>query len=275
MLKWRLFTAAVLVPPLVAALFWFPPPALAALVALFIAIGGWEWGALCGLGAGPRLAYVVMLVAFGGALVAATLLEPQAGFAVLVFAGAWWLWALVELAQGRRRSLFERRAVRLAGGVLVLVPAWVGVVYLHAGDPLRPAALLYVLVLVWLADSAAYLAGKTVGRTKLAPSISPGKTVEGVIGGVLAVVLLAYFCGKIVWQLEAGALWGWVGLAAVVALVSVVGDLVESKVKRVAGVKDSGRILPGHGGVLDRIDALTSAVPIFALGWRVLFQTAT
>lgn len=272
MLKWRLITAAVLIPPLVAALYWFPPPALAALVALFIVLGGWEWAALCGLGPGGRLGYVVLLVVLGGALVNATLVNPDAGLAVLVFAAAWWLWALVELIHGKQRSLFERRGVRLTGGVLVLVPAWVGVVYLHAGDPMRPAALLYVLVLVWLADSAAFLAGKTLGRTKLAPSVSPGKTVEGVIGGVVAVVLLAYFCGKIVWQLEAADLWGWVGLAAVVALVSVVGDLVESKVKRVAGVKDSGRILPGHGGVLDRIDALTSAVPIFALGWRILFQ---
>jgi phosphatidate cytidylyltransferase len=274
MLKWRLLTAAVLIPPLIAALYWFPPPALAALVALFIVLGGWEWAALCGLRAGGRLGYVGLLALFGSVLVWATLIDSRAGSAVLAFAAAWWVWALLELVRGRGRSLFERRGLRLVAGVLVLIPAWVGVVYLHAGDPMRPAALLYVLVLVWLADSAAFLAGKTLGRTKLAPTISPGKTVEGVIGGVLAVVLLAYFCGKIAWQLEAGMLWAWVGLAAVVALFSVVGDLVESKVKRVAGVKDSGRILPGHGGVLDRIDALTSAVPIFALGWRILFQMA-
>jgi phosphatidate cytidylyltransferase len=142
----------------------------------------------------------------------------------------------------------------------------VAAVYLLAADDERPRVLLFLFVLVWVADSAAYFAGSILGRTRLAPHVSPGKTVEGVAGGVLGVVLLAWLCGTMLWKFEGMLLAMWMGLAAVTALFSVVGDLTESKLKRIAGVKDSGRLLPGHGGVLDRIDALTSAVPVFTLG---------
>jgi phosphatidate cytidylyltransferase len=111
-----------------------------------------------------------------------------------------------------------------------------------------------------------------MGRTKLAPHISPGKTVEGVAGGVLAVVLLAWLCGTMLWKFEGILLAMWTGLAALTALFSVAGDLTESKLKRIAGVKDSGRLLPGHGGVLDRIDALTAAAPVFGLGVILLLK---
>jgi phosphatidate cytidylyltransferase len=162
--------------------------------------------------------------------------------------------------------MFATMTGRIVGGFLVLVPLWVAAVYLLAADDERPRVLLFLLVLVWVADSAAYFAGSIMGRTKLAPHVSPGKTVEGVAGGVLGVVLLAWLCGTILWKFEGMLLAMWTGLAAVTALFSVVGDLTESKLKRIAGVKDSGRLLPGHGGVLDRIDALTSAAPVFALG---------
>ena len=180
----------------------------------------------------------------------------------------WWLWALVELISRRdvTRGMFATMTGRVVGGFLVLVPLWVAAVYLLAADDERPRVLLFLFVLVWVADSAAYFAGSIMGRTKLAPHVSPGKTVEGVAGGVLGVVLLAWLCGTMLWKFEGMLLAMWIGLAAVTALFSVVGDLTESKLKRIAGVKDSGRLLPGHGGVLDRIDALTSAVPVFALG---------
>jgi phosphatidate cytidylyltransferase len=162
--------------------------------------------------------------------------------------------------------MFATMTGRVVGGFLVLVPLWVAAVYLLAADDETPRVLLFLFVLVWVADSAAYFAGSIMGRTRLAPHVSPGKTVEGVAGGMLGVVLLAWLCGTMLWKFEGMLLAMWVGLAAVTALFSVVGDLTESKLKRIAGVKDSGRLLPGHGGVLDRIDALTSAVPVFALG---------
>jgi phosphatidate cytidylyltransferase len=134
--------------------------------------------------------------------------------------------------------------------------------------------MLFAFTLVWLADSAAYFVGKTWGHTPLAPRISPGKTIEGLLGGVAAVVVLAYFCGTMIWQLNGYSLILWVLLANVTMLFSVVGDLVESKLKRLAGTKDSGSGLPGHGGFLDRIDSLTAAIPTFAFGW-VLFLKAS
>jgi phosphatidate cytidylyltransferase len=160
----------------------------------------------------------------------------------------------------------------LIAGVLTLVPAWAALGWLHLGDPGAPRLLLFVLLLTVAADTAAYFAGHAFGRTRLAPAISPGKTVEGVAGGVAGVVLLAYFYGTMVVDLHGSALALWLALAAASGLVSVLGDLNESKLKRIAGAKDSGTLLPGHGGVLDRIDALTAAAPTFAWGWLILFD---
>jgi len=217
--------------------------------------------------------YALIIVGLGAALTSAVLGRPALAWPVLGIAAAWWLWAFVEL--GRDRGLYYMRFTQALAGALVLIPMWVGAIFLHAADPQRPLALLFVLVLVWVADSLAYFAGKNFGRTKLAPRVSPGKTVEGVLGALVGVVLMAYLCGTILWRFEGMQLAAWLGLAIFVTLVSVLGDLAESKVKRVAGVKDSGTLLPGHGGVLDRIDALTAAIPIFAIGWLMLLHIPT
>ncbi|MEW6330061.1 MAG: phosphatidate cytidylyltransferase [Pseudomonadota bacterium] len=269
MLKQRILTAIVLVPLLVAGLFYLSLPWLALLFGAFIAAAAWEWATLSGLHRrASRLGYVAGLLLFGMLSLNLVPLHPDLVVSFLAAAALWWLWALTELFIRRdlKRGMFTAVTGKLAGGFLVLIPLWVAAVYLLAADNDRPRMLLYVFVLVWVADSAAYFAGSFLGRTKLAPRVSPGKTVEGVAGGVLGVVLLAWLCGTILWKFEGIPLALWIGLAAVTALFSVVGDLTESKLKRIAGVKDSGRLLPGHGGVLDRIDALTSAVPVFALG---------
>jgi len=149
--------------------------------------------------------------------------------------------------------------VRWLGGALVLVPLYVALILLYNVQPL---ILLIALLIVWVADSGAFFAGRTLGRVKLAPQISPGKTWEGVIGGLLAVVLLAFML----------SIWVDVNLASfipfclAVACVSIVGDLTVSMFKRTAGVKDSGSLFPGHGGVLDRVDSVAAAAPLFALG---------
>jgi len=273
MLKQRILTALVLIPLLVAALFYLPPGWIAVLLGVFIAAAAWEWVALSGFRSLPgRAAYVFLLLSFGSAGIYGVNVQPPLAPPFFAAAALWWLWALVDLIRHPviDKGMFTTLTGRLTGGALVLIPPWVAAIHLLATDPKSPWMLLYLFVLVWVADTAAYFAGSFYGKTKLAPHISPGKTVEGVMGGVLGVVLLAWLCGTMIWRLESWALVRWIGLAAGAALFSVVGDLTESKLKRIAGVKDSGSLIPGHGGVLDRIDALTAAMPVFVLGILIL-----
>jgi len=273
MLKRRVLTAIALIVPLLAALYLLPSVWLIPLFGAMVFVAALEWAALCGLTAGARRGYAIAVTAIGAITAAAALRTPAVVWLLSIAAMLWWLWALIDLT--RASGLYYTRPAKISGGVLVLTSMWTAAVFLHAADPRSPTALLFVLALVWVADSAAYFGGRAFGRTKLAPQISPGKTVEGVGAALAAVVLLAYFCGTMIWRLEGKPLGLWVAFAVGVALVSVLGDLSESKLKRVAGVKDSGTLLPGHGGVLDRIDALTSAVPAYTVGWLVLLDAPT
>ena len=277
MLKQRILTAVILVPLLVAALFYFPLGWIVVLFGLFIAAAAWEWAALMGWpGIVARSAYTLSLLLAGAVGIYSFFRQPSAIVAFLAAAALWWVWALVELVTRRHvnKGMFAMLAGRIVGGYLVLVPLWVACVFLLAVN-LGPSLLLYMFVLVWVADTAAYFTGSVMGRTKLAPQISPGKTVEGVAGGIFGVVLLAWLCGTMIWKFEGTRLALWTGLGILTALFSVVGDLTESKLKRIAGVKDSGKLFPGHGGVLDRIDALTAAAPVFALGAILLLKIDT
>jgi phosphatidate cytidylyltransferase len=268
MLSYRVLTALALIPLVVAALFWLPTVGVAAVLGAFVGVGAWEWARLAGLAGFARVHFVVVVLGCGALAVRATMLVPGFALGVFAAAAAFWVWGLATLVRGDAAGgVFAGRYRRLLSGVLVLVPTWLAAVYLHGVDPHGPRLLLYLLVLVWVADSFAYLAGHLYGRRKLAPAISPGKTVEGVLGGLAASLAYAWVAGVTVFDYGGGALALWVALAGAVALASVVGDLLESKLKRLAGVKDSGTLLPGHGGVLDRIDALTAAAPLFALGW--------
>ena len=164
-----------------------------------------------------------------------------------VVAAPLWLWRGMRAGQ---------RAALIAAGFIVIVPAAVALALLP------PAEVLAVLVLVWIADTAAYFVGRAWGRRKLAPSISPGKSWEGALGGVVGAVAYAIICGTFLW----GNAWpAYLVAAVVLAAISIVGDLFESAAKRQAGVKDSGTLLPGHGGILDRIDSATAVLPIAAL----------
>ena len=273
MLRRRVLTAAVLIPPLIAALFLLPSFGIAFLLGIFVFLAAWEWAGLAELHTPwKRIVYATALMVAGAAALVGT--TQSAGALTFVFGATilWWSWAFAELLVGDRvrRGIFVSRAGRIGSGFVVLVPPWIGMYALHAQDVHRPAALLFVLVLVWVADSAAYFVGHRFGRTKLAPTVSPGKTVEGFAGGMAAVVLVGVSYGTMVWRLESAELVLWVLLTLLTGLFSVLGDLTESRYKRVAGVKDSGHLLPGHGGVLDRIDALAAAVPAFTLGWLLL-----
>lgn len=270
MLKQRIITALVLIPPLIAALFLLPSSGVALLFGFFVAAATWEWSGLCQWKRAARIAYVAATFVLGGSMVVSALASPPAARVILFFAALWWMIAPLALLPARARVLHTASG-RAIVGMLILLPAWVALSVLHAADAQRPLLLVFVIVLVAVADTAAYAAGHAFGRTKLAPEISPGKTVEGVLGGFGGVVLLSFICGTMLWQFRGARLAEWMALSAVAGLISVVGDLTESKMKRIAGVKDSGTLLPGHGGVLDRIDALTAAAPVFAFGWLSLF----
>lgn len=277
MLRLRVFTAIVLVAMMIAATLWLTTPMLGAFIGVFMLIGAWEWTALAGLsGIAPRAAFLALVAVTGLAAYSAVQARPAIVTLLMAAAAVWWVWALFDLLRhaDTRSGLFGGRARTLFAGLMVLVPAWLALLLLHdrnTGGPAGgPGLAIYLLALVWAADTGAYFAGRQFGRHKLAPAISPGKTLEGVSGGMLAVAGFTLIVAMFVWKVDSRALILWLAIACVAALFSVLGDLTESRLKRAAGVKDSGTIFPGHGGVLDRIDAYTAAAPVFVLGWMWL-----
>ncbi len=263
MLKQRVLTALVLIPLVVGAILFLPSTALLALLSLVILLAGWEWARIAGWRDGTRAwGYGVALGL--GAFLLEPLLRPWSWW-VLFAAIVWWGYAVHMVGRYERRAPPHATPAKLAMGPWVLWPAAWAVVWLHQVDP---RLVLYVMVLIWIADSGAYFVGRAVGRHKLAPRTSPGKSWEGALGGLFAAALWAWGAALVL-RPEA-APWGFVALSLVVVAVSIVGDLLESLLKREAGVKDSSQLLPGHGGVLDRIDSLTAAAPWFALGWQIL-----
>jgi phosphatidate cytidylyltransferase len=261
----RVIAACVLIPAVIAAVLWLPAAGFALVLGAFALIGAREW---CAIGQLPRRASPLFIAIVALSLVAGyfTMRYLLVVQLVLAMALLWWALALLAvLAQQRGAAprCFEHACVRIAAGWLTLVPAWFSLVWLHQH---RPGLVLFVLVLIWVADSAAFFVGRRFGRHKLASRVSPGKSWEGVAGGLLAVVLLAAgIAAANQPAIESPLLF--VILSFAVAAASVLGDLVESLFKRRAGVKDSGTLIPGHGGVLDRIDSLTAAGPFFAAGW--------
>ncbi|HWG69844.1 MAG TPA: phosphatidate cytidylyltransferase [Steroidobacteraceae bacterium] len=255
-------TAAVLICIVFAALFLLPRPwAVAAFGAVFT-LGAWEWSRFGALRAAPaRVAYAagIALLLFLAWQWTAELSHLRL---LLGAACAWWLIALVWLALYPTR---HRAAAALVCGVPVLVPAFIALAKLQVGAPglaRGPQAVLWLVLMVISADIGAYFAGRRFGRRKLAPRVSPAKTWEGALGGILAVVLVAW---------GGAAYFGAPPLISIVfgcavGVFSIIGDLTESMFKRAAGLKDSGRLLPGHGGLLDRIDSVTAAAPLYALG---------
>lgn len=253
------------------AIAFLPVQVLAALFAVLIGLGAWEWARLAGWQSVlARIVFVIIALAcVAGAYLHSQLIngpqrelvQPYVGMACL-----WWSIALLWI-RGYPGSavLWKNRAMRSLMGLLILVPAWLASVYLLSLP--RGGLLVVVMVLiVVVADVGAYFAGRQFGKSKLAEMVSPAKTWEGFWGGVLCSTILAF----VLWYLLPDRYD--VGLTAVIAvsvttgLASVVGDLSVSMVKRESGVKDSGSLLPGHGGILDRLDSICGAAPVFTLG---------
>lgn len=288
MLKQRILTAVVLAPLTIAAIFYLPLQYFAGLLLAIMCIGAWEWGPLMGfINKSRRLLFVLTNVVLIGSIW--YLLPPQQLWLaehqlqspvlyLLWLSVAWWaLSAFLTFLYPRCSSFWSsHRSIRGVFGWLTLVPTWLAFVVLRGSeysvDPYHGAQLLMSLFLmVWGADIGAYFVGKAIGKHKLLPNVSPGKTLEGFFGGMVFACLLVSLAGYIMQ-------WNWQQLSTVlmvtiaITTISVLGDLNESMFKRQAGIKDSGSILPGHGGILDRIDSLTATAPIFALcyiliGW--------
>jgi phosphatidate cytidylyltransferase len=274
MLKTRVLTAAVLIPLVIIALFGLDARDWAAMTLIIVVIAASEWARLAGYRRQTWLLFISATVLIGCAL----LFMPGSGFSagdgwpettVLLICGAAMLfWLLVVppwLYLGWR---VESKLALAVVGWLVLIATWVAVVQIQARSP---GLLLALMAIVWVADTAAYLVGRRYGRRKLAPTISPGKTWEGVYGALGAAALYALALlplaarGGYTRALTLGVIAGWIVLVLLLVTLSIVGDLFESQLKRQRGVKDSGHVLPGHGGVLDRIDALTAAMPAAAV----------
>lgn len=274
MLKQRVITAVVLLAILLPALFWPSPYPFSAVVLVLIAGAGWEWGRLNGLAfaASVGVGAVCLLLCAGSW--AAGLIEKPLGLVWAVVGAAWVVGGALLLRRGVAGWPHIPRWLRLPSGVVALWAAWLAA---SQARYIGVNFLLSVLVLVWVADIAAYAAGRTFGlkftKEKLAPTISPGKSWEGAWGGIVGVLVLGIAWAFADHQLGARVpslytlfehtAWWLLPIAALfLTAMSVVGDLTESLVKRSAGMKDSSNLLPGHGGVLDRVDALLPVLPL-------------
>ncbi len=260
-LKQRLVTGVILVGGVIVGVLllpnlWF---SVAALI-VFISLAGWEWGRLVGFAEFDRGLYVAGLLLV--AVIAYWWGDVRWG--VIVLGVLAWIGALLLLALYERGSGFYQQQpwILRVAAFLILIPAWFALITLHQ---YYPWLVLYLIFLVAIADSGAYFSGKAFGKNKLAPQLSPGKTREGALGGLLGVALWSIL-GSLFFGLSASDAFYFIMLSILVGVMSISGDLFESLVKREAGMKDSGNILPGHGGILDRIDGLLASLPLFVLG---------
>lgn len=279
MLKQRIITALILAPLALCAILFLPIEGFKYAVAAVIVMGAYEWANMSGITARVFKSWFSLFIAF----LLFVLIFAIDGehiwhgkqlnllyLAILDVAVVWWLFSLFMIIAYPKYSGFWKnsRAIRAVYGVLTLIPTWVAIVslrtYMFETDSFYGASLLfYVLGIVWAADIGAFFVGVKFGKHKLRPEVSPGKTLEGLFGGVtasLAIIAFAAFH----YNFEASRIGLHLLIGIITVGVSALGDLNESMIKRCAGMKDSGKILPGHGGIMDRIDSLTAAFPVFA-----------
>lgn len=254
MLKIRIITAIISLLILGAVLFVLTPELAALVIAILVLAGAWEWSGFLGFSNdAARWLYVGLI---GGLMAIVVFIAPEYSDRILQIACVWWFVAFIWT------FVFPTpipAAIRWLAGAVVLVPLFVALLFLYE---VSPQILLFALLIVWAADVGAYFSGKQFGRVKLAPSISPGKTWEGVFGGLTMVAILTTIWAHFA-DMELAVM---LPFCLAVGALSVVGDLTVSMFKRTAGVKDSGKLFPGHGGVLDRVDSVSAAAPLFALG---------
>ncbi|MGH1469686.1 MAG: phosphatidate cytidylyltransferase [Cellvibrionaceae bacterium] len=286
MLKQRIITALILVTILIGAIFFLPFYFFAAIVSVFFIVAAWEWGQFPRFSYLGRIIFTLLVAAVSAFLFVWVLFDFSIGESKKIFfdqekmvwlAGAatsWWLIAVMLVkAYPSGVSLWRNRWVQSIIGFLVLVPTLLGIIFLHQQKN-GPWLIMIVVACVVCADTGAYFVGRAFGKNKLAPNVSPGKSREGFYGGLGCSGIFAIILAISLGALEASANWWVLAMIIPASLISVLGDLLESMFKRERGIKDSGKILPGHGGVLDRIDSITAAIPIFTLvyilsGWQL------
>lgn len=270
---WKRVLTAVIAAPIALAVIWYGAPwVVAAAVALIVLLCAEEWNRVACLGTpGARFAFRAVTVG-GMFLMYGLAVDIDAENSVLALGALWWLLAAIWLRgypaffSAGRIPVFAANVV----GALILLPAFLGILTLHGMPDDGPLRVFLLLALIWAADTGAYFAGHQFGKRKLAPQVSPGKTVEGAIGGLVAAGAVAVAAAVFLLDLEPMMFAAFVALCLVVAAMSIVGDLTISMFKRQAKVKDTGHILPGHGGALDRLDSVLAASPVLALGLRLL-----
>ncbi len=278
MFKQRVITALILAPLALLAVFFLPLAGFALFISAAFLLGAWEWSGFCGLAnRATRWVYVGLTAVLFAVLYwqlpqqVQWPIETNILLVSLLLAGvAWWLLAIVlVLTYPRSQKLWAGSDWGKAlMGWLTLIPAWAGVLFIrstdYAASSFTGAWLIFcLLALVWAADIGGYIIGKPFGKHKLLPKVSPGKTVEGMLGGLALVAIVVTVVAALQdWPAQVGV---WYISAFLLTILSVFGDLTESMFKRVAGKKDSGVFLPGHGGILDRIDSLTATAPLFAI----------
>lgn len=263
MLKQRVITALVLAAGLIALLLLGSFEVFAAAMALVVVLAAWEWGRLSGLQGVQPVLYSAVVAALLGALYwqGVPFNKPELK-QILSIAVLGWIPAIIAIVSYPAGSVWQQRRVLACIGIWLLIPTWLGLLYLQ---PLvANSGLIWLIIgLIACADIGAYFAGRRFGKHKLAPAVSPGKTWEGAVGGLAAVALLG--AALVVWHKVDGVQAAfWIAGLLLCGAISVFGDLFESMVKRAADIKDSSQLLPGHGGVMDRIDGWTAAVPMFA-----------
>ena len=279
MLKQRIITALILAPLALFAILYLPLFSFEIMVALVMGLGAWEWSSMSGITRTfTKSAYAALVVVI--CLVLSILLPTDLIWYqgqlnslytyILSVAAFWWIVSLAMIiAYPNYSSIwYTSKILRGIFGLLTLIPTWVAVITLRTSlfkvDPYYGASLIfYVLGIVWAADIGAFFVGVKFGKHKLRPEVSPGKTLEGLMGGVFASSAIIAFAA-LHYQVDPSRIWLHILVGAITVGVSALGDLNESMFKRCAGIKDSGKLLPGHGGVMDRIDSLTAAFPVFA-----------
>ena len=284
MLKQRIITAVILAPLAILAILFLPVELFKIAVAGVVALGAYEWAKMSGInGRASKVTFMALILIICGVLIFAV--DGQAVWyqselnalykTILSIAAVWWAVSLVMILTYPKYSSVwkENIPIRAAFGILTLIPTWVAIISLRTNlyevDPFYGASLIfYVLGIVWAADIGAFFCGVKFGKHKLRPNVSPGKSIEGLLGGIMASLAIIAFAA-LHYQFDASRIGMHILIGVITVAVSALGDLNESMFKRCAGIKDSGKLLPGHGGVMDRIDSLTAAFPVFAFCYVV------
>jgi len=264
--KQRVITALLITPLAIAMILLLPSTIFGIVIAGLCLLATWEWTRMTGMRSRGLRAILLALCAVV-LLLLWIYADAAAGWITIIAGCLWWFVALTWLKHFSFGAAPTREniAIKLIAGALAILPAWTAMMQLHRGQNSPHTWGLYALMLVWAADSFAYLAGRRWGKIKLAPNISPGKTIAGVYGALVGSGAVALIGGWLL-GVRGGSLLGLLVLALIAVLFSVVGDLFESLIKRHCNVKDSGTLFPGHGGAFDRLDGVFAALPFFALG---------